>query len=109
MQESVTFALNEHLPLIEALAANEQVLSLLKAYHYSEKGIIDQYRIENLTMSDTQTGILQVRYVVNFFLGCSNINYDDSSKMTIKFVIIPENQTITLIGEYWPEREPDEF
>ncbi len=89
---------------------NNSICVLLSGYHNEEKGTVYSFEIEEntLTLDQSGEGKFFLTYIVNYYEGCKDRNYDDdNNSMEITININLSNGTAILIGEDRPERGPD--
>lgn len=90
---------------------HNDISSLLTSYHWTEKGSVEMMEIDldSIIIDEKGNGGFKVRYAINIHYGCSDIDIylDKSMSININTDII--SQKAILIGEYIPEREPDDF
>jgi hypothetical protein len=123
MQEKITVALPKGLLEIEAnhaedqqvlhqyLLANSQLLEpLLTSYYFTERKRVSDLRIDDASFSlQSGKGSFTVNYTLGLFNACADLDYNEQEKMKIEIVLDMEVGEALLTGEYFPEREPDEF
>ena len=89
----------------------EQIRLLILAYHYAQKERVFDLEIGETVFKDEniQKGLFRASYKTNIFNGCSDLDLTEKKEMIVTFWIDATQNTITLSGEYMPERYPDEF
>jgi len=96
--------------LIAKLKEQESsILEMLVSYHYESRGQVSDLLFEDVTFHDPFSGTFKINYKVNYFVGCSDINFDEKASMTFYFKVDMASHTLELLGENIPERGPDEF
>lgn len=92
--------------------ANIKVVEdLLVGYHFRERGSVNDLVIEeNSLLTDRDgNGYFIATYVLGMFNACADLDLSDTARMKIDFKTDLEGAEVLLTGEYFPEREPDEF
>lgn len=94
--------------LSELLHANEPGLMLmLQGYHPREKVRSVQVEEASLQLLEENNFIVRVKYTVEEFNVCSNIDDAGTESMTLSLITGEGSGEVTVKGAYWPEREPD--
>lgn len=85
--------------------------SLLTSYHYSERGAVQaiQVKPESITLLSANQIEIILQYQTQHRYACDGISHDFDKSMKITLRANPETQTLTFLGEYWPERDGEEF
>lgn len=84
----------------------EQVAYMLQAYHTREK--VSRVTVVPDSLSNNAgVIILKLQYVLEEFSACSAIDTLQQEKMTLTGYLDEKAGELELIGEYWPERDPD--
>lgn len=111
LEDFLTSILKDTIPGDEG--NDEQVNSMLRAYHSSDGGAPDVYDfdITDATYNFvSRKGEVTLEYVVHYYYGCDNLNkeYDDQARLS--FVVDPAKQVIIFEMDDRPERDTvDEF
>jgi hypothetical protein len=87
------------------------ISSLLSSYHWAEKGSVEKVEIDldSIMIDEKGNGRFKVKYAINIHYGCSDIDTDLDKSMFITINTDMDSQKAILMGEYIPEREPDDF
>lgn len=120
MQEKNTFQLSEQFlagdtgkqNIGEELNRNIQAIeALLVGYHFSSRGRVFNVSIEEDSLNEESSleGYFKVNYFIGQFNACADLDFTDGAFMQISYKMNPADNSLTLIGEDVPEREPDEF
>jgi|GEM_PF-822893 len=124
MQETTKFAMSPQ--AIEAIqdGADKNVIlaqtltneikhveDLLMGYHFRERGSVDHLELDTSSMmvDDEGRGSFMARYILGLYNACADLDLSDKAKMQIDFEADFKNGMITLTGEFFPEREPDDI
>ena len=101
----------EELLLVELKSKEFSIEEMLNNYYYGEKGKVFNHSVEkdSIQFRDATTGTFTIQYSINYSNGCQDISYNEKDKRAINFEIDLGKGTMKLIGEYIPERMPDEF
>lgn len=97
--------------IIQLERYNQQIFNLLTSYHYSERGSIQKTQIIPESVIITSKGEVQFKtaYKTQHRYACDGITHEYDHTMKISLEINEADQKLTFIGEYWPERDGDEF
>ncbi|MGV3705154.1 MAG: hypothetical protein ACO1NU_07215 [Arcticibacter sp.] len=124
MQETTKFAMSpQAMEAIENGADRKVILAqtleneikhvedLLMGYHFRERGSVDHLELDttNMTVDEQGKGSFTARYILGMYNACADLDLSDKAKMEIDFEVDFENGMITLTGEFFPEREPDDI
>jgi len=124
MQETTKFAMSpQAMEAIEDGADRKVILAqtleneikhvedLLMGYHFRERGSVDHLELDttNMTVDEQGKGSFTARYILGMYNACADLDLSDKAKMEIDFEVDFENGMITLTGEFFPEREPDDI
>ena len=90
---------------------HQQIFNLLTSYHYSERGSIQKAQIIAESIIITSSGVVQFEtaYQTQHRYACDGITHEYDHAMKINLEINQVDQKLTFTGEYWPERDGDEF
>lgn len=124
MQETTKFAMSpQAMEAIEDGADRKVILAqtleneikhvedLLMGYHFRERGSVDHLELDttNMTVDEQGKGSFTARYILGMYNACADLDLSDKAKMEIDFEVDFKNGMITLTGEFFPEREPDDI
>ncbi len=95
------------------LKEKETIISLLNNYDYynDTHGQVYDFEIEDdsVFIESDGTGGFRVLFQVYYYFGCDDMNSEHDQEMSIEIIINLQNNEAELVGEFWKEREPDEF
>lgn len=102
IKETLWAEFNENIKVVE---------DLLVGYHFRERGSVNDLVIEeNSLLTDRDgNGYFIATYVLGMFNACADLDLSDKARMKIDFKTDLAAAEVLLTGEYFPEREPDEF
>jgi hypothetical protein len=124
MQESISFplspdtsgAMDNGINLKESfynelLLHKEVVADLVRGYYFTERKSVSALEIDadSVMVDQEGRGSFMAHFILGMFNACADLDYNDKSGMLIEFAADPDNATMTLTGEYFPEREPDDL
>jgi len=95
--------------LNELLSNQKQVEDLLISYHFRSRGRVYNVRIDKPVLNDDGSGFFNVRYSIGHFNACADVDTSEDERMKIQFEVNLQTGILFLVGEFIPEREPDEF
>lgn len=118
----------EHAPLTSAMAAaigdsdkneivvqlenyRQQIFSLLTSYHYADRGSVHEvsFKSEQVEIITNQSVEFNTAYRTEKRYACDGIAHHYAHIMRMRIDVHHLNQTLTLTGENWPERDGEEF
>ena len=99
----------ESIILNELLSNKKKIEDMLQSYYFKSRGRIFGVKIEKPALKDGFNGVFKVSYSIGHFNACADVDSHEEEKMLITFSIDIEKAEAILIGEYFPEREPDEI
>jgi hypothetical protein len=100
----------KELIILNELVVNKKMVEdMLQSYYFKSRGRIFGVKIEKPALKDGFYGIFKVSYSIGHFNACADVDSHEEEKMLITFSIDTEKAEAILIGEYFPEREPDEI
>ena len=97
--------------LYEDLIRNlEEIRLMITGYFFIDrKRVYDLIIEESSLVMDQGKGKVTVRYTLGMLDGCSGIDKSEKDSMTISINANHESGEVLLVGENFPEREPDDF
>lgn len=89
----------------------KHVEDLLMGYHFRERGSVDHLELDtgSMTVDQYGKGSFTARYILGLYNACADLDLSDKAKMQIDFEADFDEGMITLTGEFFPEREPDDI
>lgn len=99
----------ESILLNELLSNKAEIEDLIISYYFKSRGRIFDLRILKPVIDKHNKGYFYVYYNVGHFNACADIDTHEAEKMKIDIDVNLEKGALFLTGEYFPEREPDEF
>ncbi|WP_041536976.1 hypothetical protein [Pseudopedobacter saltans] len=83
---------------------------LLFSYHYTKRERVYDIILnkEDFIYSNGRGSFL-AKYMIGFFNGCADLDFNNTEKMKITFSVDFKNDTVLLIGEYIPDEEQHEI
>lgn len=125
MEERITLKLSEetidrlkddselnHKYLYEDLITNlEEIRLMITGYFFVDRKRVYDLIIEksSLVINQQGKGKVTVRYTLGMLDGCSGIDKSQEDSMNISINTNLEAGEVLLVGENFPEREPDDF
>lgn len=115
MQESWTFDFPFDRPSSEAwswLILNQQRnLGIFLSYYYKRLGaVVEKVRLPTEPQLDSlDSGTLILRFELVYFNACQDLHETQVEEMKLSFQFDAAKKNLTLVGAYWPAREPDEI
>ncbi|WP_256010512.1 hypothetical protein [Desertivirga xinjiangensis] len=95
--------------LNEFLFNKNRIEDLLMGYYFNARGRVFNVMINKPVMEDESNGYLYVHYSIGHFNACADVDSFHEEKMKLSFVLNMDKAELNISGEYFPEREPDEF
>jgi hypothetical protein len=92
--------------LQDELENNDDLESMLGSYH--DSGQVT-YTVDDLEVDEDGCGYLEVGYTAHKYSGCRDMDLDEEGEMRILINIDFSTGRMTVIGEKWPDRDPDEY
>jgi len=99
----------ESIILNELLANKKMIEDMLQSYYFKSRGRIYDVKIEKPTLTEGFNGSFKANYSIGHFNACADVDSHEEEKMLINLSIDTKRAEGVLTGEYFPEREPDEF
>lgn len=99
----------ESILLNEFLFNKAKIEDMLTGYYFNTRGRIYNVTINKPVMDAQNRGYLYVYYFIGHFNACADIDSYEEEKMKLSFVLNLDKAEVKISGEYFPEREPDEF
>lgn len=89
----------------------KKIEDLLVSYHFRERGRVYDVQIDDNSLTQFSEQKLQFRvlYKIGHFNACADKDTSETAGMKIILEVDQEEGRAQLIGEYIPEREPDEL
>lgn len=89
----------------------KEISSLLTSYHYSERGSVHASQIlpESIIIASGNHIEFKTAYKTQHRYACDGITHEYDRSMKISVEANLENSKLTFTGEFWPERDGDEF
>jgi len=106
----VKAAERESIILNELLVNKKKIEDMLMSYYFKSRGRVYDVRIEKpILIKDSFEGFFNLTYSVGHFNACADVDTHEDEKMVVTLNLNLKNAEAILIGEYFQEREPDEF
>ena len=115
MQESWTFDFPFDTPSSEAwswlIQTQQRDLGIFLSYYYKRQGaVVEKVQLKTAPQLDSQNiGILFLSFELVYFNACQDLHETQVEEMKLSFQFDAAKKNLTLVGAYWPAREPDEI
>jgi hypothetical protein len=89
----------------------KSIEALLVGYHFKSRGRVFDVRVipESVEIVSASMAKFVVVYGVGQFNACADVDYAERASMELLLDIDSDQRKAIITGEYFPEREPDEF
>jgi len=115
MQESWTFDFPFNRPTSEAwswlIQTQQRDLGIFLSYYYKRQGaVVEKVQLKTTPQLDSQdSGTLCLGFELVYFNACQDLHETQAEEMNLSFQFDTAKKTLSLLGAYWPSREPDEI
>ena len=107
--------LDEKIALFERLLLKEKdtIINVLNSYNYfdSTTGRVHNFKIKDgsVYLDNSTTGGFCAVYQVHYHFGCDDVHSVHNQQMRMSVSFDFKNNQAEIAGEFWKEREPEEF
>ena len=115
MQESWTFDFPFDTPSSEAwswlVQTQQRDLGIFLSYYYKRQGaVVEKVQLKTVPQLDSQnSGTLGLGFELVYFNACQDLLETQAEEMNLSYQFDTAKKTLSLLGAYWPSREPDEI